>query len=504
MRRLATTLAVLTLVSLSILFAWLGTAGGGGSSHSSGAPSSSVASSSSDGPSNSSAPGTSTPPNPLTGPSTFTTGIADPAYLQPQGGNAWLGRTVGSGARFVLLGVNWSAVSAQPPSAGTDPSDPANPAYDWGALDATVRAATAHGLAVVLSITFAPTWAEGPGRPAHVPPGTWRPNAAAFAAFAKAVARRYSGSFNPGTGALPRVRYLQAWTEPNFPSHLTPQWARVGGRLVAESPIIYRGLLNAFYAAVKTVHSSDLVLTAGTAPYGDPPGGANMKPALFVRNLLCLTGRLAPARCPDPAHFDILAHDPYSFYGPLQPAYFADDVSLVDVWKLTRALAVAQRTGRALPRVQHSVWATEFGWNSNPPNRYGVPALERARWIAQGFFALWRQGISTATWFLIVDQPRGSFWQTGLYYFDGRRKPDFEAFRFPFLVYRAGPGWAQVWGVSPDSGTVRVQALEAGRWRTLLRARVRARGVIDQTIRISGRPLLRAVIGSDTSLGWRA
>jgi hypothetical protein len=440
-------------------------------------------------------------------PTTFTTGIADNVYYQPQSRDAWLGRTVASGAQFILLWVNWGAVSPQPPPAGTDPSDPANPAYDWGTLDATVRAATARGLRVVLSITSAPPWAEGPDAPADEAPGTWRPSATAFGSFTKAVARRYSGHFNPGTGVLPRIRYFQAWTEPNLPTHLSPQWVRVGRQWVAESPIIYRSLLNSFYAAVKTVQSSNVVITAGTAPYGDPTGAQRMRPALFVRDLLCLTTRLAPTPCPNPAHFDILAHDPYDFSGPLRPGYWADDVSLPDMWKLTRLLRAAERRGRALPRIQHPIWVTEFGWNSSPPDPGGVPLMTRAHWIEQAFYVLWRQGISAAAWYLIADQqPAATYvtWQTGLYYLNGRPKPDFEAFRFPFVVAGAGSKRAQVWAVSPDSGTVRVQALESGRWMTLLRVRLRAHGVIDRTIPISGHPLLRAAVGSEASLGWRA
>jgi hypothetical protein len=520
-------LAVLALVSLAILFALLGTAGGGGSSRSPGTPGSSGArSNSADVASGSGAPGSSgagTDParssdasssGGLGGPSklgggssTFTTGIVDTVYYQPKARNAWLGRTVASGAQFILLWVNWANVSPQPPAVGSDPTDPANTAYVWSTLDTTVRAAAAHGLRVVLSVTNAPPWAEGPGRPASVAPGTWRPNVTALAAFAKAVARRYSGGFNPGTGVLPRVRYFQAWTEPNLSNNLNPQWVRVGGHWVAESPIIYRSLVNAVYRAVKAVHSSDLVITGGPGPYGDPPGGARMRPALFVRDLLCLTGRLAPAPCSNPAHFDILAMDPYSFAGPLRRAYWADDVTLPDMWKLTQALAAAERHGRVLPRIHHSVWVTEFGWNSWPPTRGAIPVRARARWIDEAFYELWRQGINTATWYLIVDQsPKLSStatWQTGLYYHNGYRKPGFEAFRFPFVVEPAAKGSARVWGVSPDSGTVRVQALEAGRWITVLSARVRARGVIYRTIPISGHPLMRAVIGSDTSLGWR-
>ena len=54
-----------------------------------------------------------------------------------------------------------------------------------------------------------------------------------------------------------------------------------------------------------------IVITAGTAPFGDQPGEDRMQPARFVRGMLCLNGR-KPAPCPSPAHFDALAHHPYS------------------------------------------------------------------------------------------------------------------------------------------------------------------------------------------------
>jgi hypothetical protein len=435
---------------------------------------------------------------------TFTTGITDPVYGSPAR-DVWLDRTVAAGGRFILVWVGWGQ-DQQKPAAGTDPSDPANPAYDFGTLDATIRAATARGLRVVLDVEGgAPAWAEGPARPATTEPGSWWPNPTAYADFARAVSRRYSGGFNPGTGVLPRVRYYQAWAEPNLPFHLTPQWVRAGRRWIAESPLIYRDLLNAFYAAVKGVHSSNVVITGGPSPYGDPPGGTRMPPASFVRDLLCLRRSLAPAPCPDPAHFDVLAADPYSFAGPMRHGPRADDVTVSDMSKLTTALAAAERTGRALPRIHHRVWVTEFGWNSRPPNPNGVALLERARWIDQAFYMLWRQGIDTVTWYQIVDQPPANYvtWQTGLYYQNGRRKPYLEAFRFPFLAQRSPHGHALVWGVSPHAGTVLIQDRQSGRWTTILRLRVSPREVFDRTILLRGRGLLRARVGADTSMEWR-
>jgi len=443
-------------------------------------------------------------------PRTLTTGIADSVYGLSANPGLWMQRTTAAGAQSVNMGVNWMEVARRQPAPGTDPSNPANPAYSWGNLDKGIRAAIAHKLRVTLSIVYAPQWDEGPNKPPDpaANAGTWEPNAAAFGAFVKAVARRYSGSFKPVTGGvLPRVRYFQAWTEPNLPNHLTPQWVRVGGHFVAESPIIYRSLLNAAYTAVKAVNRSDQVLVAGMAPYGDLPGGARVRPARFVRDLLCVTGQLKPAPCPNPAHFDIFAHNPYDFGGPLNRSVAADDVSLPDMGRLIRVLRAAERLGRALPRIQHPVWVTEFGWNTNPPTRNGVALLKRARWIEQAFWVLWSQGISNMTIYSLVDQPLGQpyvTWQAGLYYRNGQRKPGFEAFRFPFVVPRVSRGRAQVWTVPPVSGMVRIQARKSGRWVTLARIRARAHGVINRQVAISGRHMLRGVIGSNVSLGWQA
>jgi hypothetical protein len=411
----------------------------------------------------------------------------------------------------VLLPVSWPAIAPHRPAQGTNPSDPANPAYNWGSLDDTVRAVTARGLTVAFTVAGVggPAWADGPGRPRSAPPGTWRPNARAFGEFATAVARRYSGHFNPGTGTLPHVRYYQGWSEPNLYNHLTPQWVRRHGHWIPESAIIYRGLLNAFYAGIKAVNRANVVITGGTAPFGDlPPGSRRVPPALFWRTLLCLKNRrLALAPCPHPAHFDALAHHPYEIGGPFQPAGNPDDVSLPDMWKIRQALEVAQRTGRALPRGHKRLWITEFSWDSKPPDPHGVPMKRWTRWLQEAFFEAWRQGVSAFVWYLIADQPPipdyASTYQSGLYYANGHPKPGVRAFRFPFVVERAAQGRRRVWGVSPVAGKVQVQVRRSGHWRPLAGFAEPAHGVFTKTMSLGRGWLLRAQVGSQTSLAWR-
>ena len=95
-----------------------------------------------------------------------------------------------SGAGIVRINLFWRSVAPTRPAA---PQDPADPAYRWGALDAGVRDAQARGLTVLLTITGAPAWAEGPGRPRSAAPGTWKPDPGALGDFAGAAARRYPG-----------------------------------------------------------------------------------------------------------------------------------------------------------------------------------------------------------------------------------------------------------------------------------------------------------------------
>jgi len=458
-----------------------------------------------------------TAPAASAGPSFFWTGFADGVYENsPSTSNTWFDRTVATGAHFVLLPVSWSGIAPNRPPRGTDPTSPSNSAYHWGNLDQAVRGAVAHGLTVAFTVAGAgggPAWADGPHRPSWADPGTWKPNATAFGDFMKAVARRYSGHFSPVLlgSPLPWVRYYQPWSEPNLFDHLNPQWVKVHGRWVPESADIYRGLLNSAYSAVKSVNGRNIVITGGTAPFGDAPqgGAGRVPPATFVQELLCLrTDRLIKEPCPQPAHFDILAHHPYSISGPWWHAFNADDVSLPDFGKLTRVLRAAERSGRALPRGHKQLWVTEFSWDSKPPDPQAVPMSTWEHWVEESFYVVWHQGVSAMAWFLIQDEPCSpncaDTYQSGMYFVNGRPKPGRQAFLFPFVVERASHGRVILWGISPRGGTLHVQRGVSHGWRNVATFHVGAHGIFTRTIGLSGKPLMRAEVGSERSLTWRA
>ena len=216
------------------------------------------------------------------------TGFADSLFESSNPGERalWLDRSVESGAGLVRLNVVWRAVAPTPPP---DPDNAGSLSYDFGAIDAAVRDARARGLTVMLTVSGAPDWAEGPGRPSTAVPGTWKPDPSSLASFMRAVAQRYSGGFDPdGPGsvpAIPAVQAVEVWNEPNLLEYLAPQYE--GSTPV--SPDYYRKMLNASYAAVKSVDPAMLVVTGGTAPYGGPSArGVRLRPVAFDRRLLCL------------------------------------------------------------------------------------------------------------------------------------------------------------------------------------------------------------------------
>jgi hypothetical protein len=444
-------------------------------------------------------------------------GLVDPLYSSADRVDRalWLDRTGEAGAELVRAQANWRAIAPRDRPDGFDPADPADPAYRWSSLDSVVRDATAHGLSVVLMAVTAPTWAEGPNRPAldQAPAGSWRPDPDAFGDFARALAMRYSGQFpdplNPGR-ALPRVRYFQAWNEPNLRPFLNPQ--EEGGKL--RSPDHYRQMLNSFYSGVNAAGKGNRVIAPAMAPYGDSRGGlGRTRPVRFLRDLLCLKGRraLRPTPCPksERARFDILGHNAInSSAGPRRHAIHPDDASSYDLGRLERVLRRAKSTGRALPKGPKPLWVTEAWWRSNPPDPRGAPPQKHAKWVEEGLYLYWKQGARAVMWFRIRDplefdpaQDVGS----GLYFRDGTKKPAYQAYRFPFVTdrIRGKQKSVQAWGRAPQPGRVSIQKQQGSAWGTIKGAKPESDGIFVTKLKVPRKTRLRAVLPSgETSLTW--
>jgi hypothetical protein len=269
-------------------------------------------------------------------------------------------------------------------------------------------------------------------------------------------------------------------------------------------------MLNAAYAGIHRADPAARVIVGGLAPYGDPRvGGSRVPPVWFWRSLLCLRGsELRPVACPDPAHFDIAAHNPIDVWAPSRGAVSPLDVSTPDIGRLTRIVRKAVSTGRALPARPKPFWAPEIWWDSSPPDPHGVPIRRHARFLVESLFELWRQGVSAVIWWYLRDQAPGAAGfaatqQSGLLFRDGRPKPAYRAFRFPFLARRDGRGQVLLWGKAPAPGRLVVERRTRRGWAPLARPLAGPNRVFVARVGTGGAFQARARQGGQTSLPWR-
>jgi hypothetical protein len=410
------------------------------------------------------------------------TGITDP--LEPAFGehdpDAAYGAVRDAGGTIILVPVFWVSTTNGPPR---EPTNPGDRAYLWRSLDDRIARMTAAGLEPLLAVSAAPLWAR-----THAPDGRSRvtPNPSDLAAFVTALARRYDG------GAHPRVRLFQVWNEPNLKTYMDQDGA----------PADYRAMLAAAYPAIHAVHDDNVVVAAGTAPFAGPDGRYGVGPLKFMRELLS-----------ERTEFDVWAHHPYTSGPPARRATVKDDASIGDLPALRRILRRAQRADRARSA---RIWATEFSWDSTPPDPFAVPLREHARWVAESFFRMWANGVELVVWFQLRDNPKGTFtwaqtFQSGLYmrttdrYADEKAKPALRAFRFPFVALPAGRG-VRVWGRTPGSGRAKVvvERRVRGRWRRVATLRADGDGIFTRRLRGLHGARLRARIGGDASLPFAA
>jgi hypothetical protein len=417
------------------------------------------------------------------------TGFADPAVFDSPRAAEGFGRVQAAGGSVVRLVLTWATVAPGHKPATFNPSDPREPAYNWAGYDRLVEAATARGLEVIFAIQHAPPWAEGAGTGN---PGTVRPDPVAFGRFARAAAERYSGRFDVNRDdpyaerrLLPRVRYWQAWNEPNRDYFLMPQYQR--GRIVSAAH--YRAMVNNFADAVRAVDPRNVVVAGGLAPIGrrGKPG-----PMPFMRAFLAA-----------PVKFDVWSHHPYTSGGPTHRASSANDVSLGDLPEMRSLLRSSVRSGRVRSNGSVGFWVTEFSWDSSPPDPDGVPSVLHARWVSEALYRMWQNGISVVTWFRLNDDPlRTSHYQSGLWTVSWKPKRALTAFRFPVVALPQSRG-ILVWGRTPTSsaGRVVLEISVRGRWRPLGSLTANSAGIFTRTYRTPIRKgHVRARFARQTSL----
>ena len=396
------------------------------------------------------------------------------------------------GADTLRIEVKWNEV-APSPTARTKPSfDASNPAAYPGFFpyDDLITRARALGFRNIVTITGdAPRWATAGGRGRSFATANWKVNAREYGRFATAVARRYSGRF----AGLPSVRYFTLWNEPNHRNFLKP---------TSQAPRLYRNMVNAALPLVQRNGRSGVRIFVGElAPVGRAPRA--MGPKAFLRRWLCLNKRLRrTSRGSGCRGFKQIkahgfAHHPY---GPTARVPRRRDViNMLAIRTLGTYLDRARRAKRFSRKLP--IYNTEFGLQSNPPDRLvsTSPSRQAALINEKEEYAYRYSRLKSHSQYLMYDDParRGplsvkwSGFQTGLRFASGRRKPSYNAYRFPIVVKKRRRG-VYVWGrVRPGSGPrfVRVQR-RGGSFGP--RIGTDARGYFGVNRRISGRYRFRA------------
>jgi hypothetical protein len=414
-------------------------------------------------------------------------GIADDRVLVAGGPSA--DRAV---AEWGALGVDvvrivalWSRIAPAPAArtrpAGFDADEHAAPGYQWGALDGAVDRVRAAGMRVMLTVSGpGPLWSSSAPRRRRA---AYRPRPAAYAAFATAVARRY------GT----RVDRYVLWNEPNIAAWLAPQARCSRGRCTPVAPHVYRRLVRAAYPAVRAADPGAQVLIGALSPRGQRLSHARstMRPLAFLRALGCRTEgwrRIGTGACRTfrPAVGDGFAIHPYSSRSaPERPHPDPDDVALGSLGRLTATLDRLQGAGGLRPTTRRfGIYIDEYGYQTNPPDRFaGVSLARQDRWLQRAAYLAWRHPrVKLLTQYLWRDEPRGADgvyggWQSGLRYAGGRPKPSLAHFDTPFALDAArGRLWGQMRPGGAHDVTVERRPRAGGRWGRLATVRTDGRG----------------------------
>ena len=85
------------------------------------------------------------------------------------------------------------------------------------------------------------------------------------------------------------------------------------------------------------------------------------------------------------------------------------------------------------------IWITEYGYQTNPPDRiFGVTWRQQATYLTQAVALAWRNPrVDIFLWFLLRDEARLGGWQSGLTTVTGKRKASFRSFQRAVEQYGA-------------------------------------------------------------------
>ena len=381
-------------------------------------------------------------------------GVQDDAYLSagPEL-ESRLDTVQRMGAQIVRYTVNWRQVAPKKPRR---PSNPGDPAYDWSSVDTVLNGLHNRHVTPIVTLYGTPGWANGGAGANAMPRSKW-----SLSAFALAVANRY-----------PWVRMWEVWNEPNLTRFLIPN-----------SPRLYVGrLLNPTYAVLKKHALANRIAGGATSPRPTPTG---LSPVVFMRGMHA-------AR----AHLDAYSHHPYPVTRGERPDGFARNVC-----KYCKGVLTLANLPDLLKEVRRDfgtkrIWLTEYGYQTNPPDRFGVARWLQAKYVADSWLRAKRaRYVDVLIHFMIKDEPQLSGWQSGFFTAAGSVKSAFYSFQLPIVESSRHGLTTTISGqVRPGQArrTYRLQRLAHGRWVSIGHlARTNVFGSYTRVIRVAKGTRLR-------------
>jgi hypothetical protein len=283
----------------------------------------------------------------------------------PDRAHAW-SQAKAAHASVIRTVVRWDEIAKTRPAHRLNPFDPA---YNFRDLDEFVISAQQRGIEVLLTLWGTPGWANNDAGPATPPT-----DVADFAAFAHAVAERYSGTY-PG---IPFARFYSIWNEPNSPTFLQ----------APDAASAYAALVEAGYGAIKAASPAATVAAGETA--------AAHAPGDFVDRLAALDPTMP---------FDVWAHHPY----PPTPAASPDTPRMWPNVGLRELGRLSDELGRDFNRQSVPIWVTEYA----EPSPYVRPARQAVDLARAVELAAAQPNVQMFIWLMLRNHP-GTPWQSGI------------------------------------------------------------------------------------------
>ena len=229
------------------------------------------------------------------------------------------------------------------------------------------------------------------------------------------------------------------WNEPNKPIWLRPASART----------YVSRILNPGYLGIKAANRRARVAGGVTGPRA---GKGGVSPVDFIRAMDQAGARL-----------DAYAHHPYPVFPGDTPYEGGCQCKTLTMASLERLLLFV---GRAFPSAR--IWLTEYAYQTNPPDVFGVSRDDQARFIAEAARRVHQAPkVDMLIHYLYRDEPELARWQSGLETVTGEAKPALAAMMLPLAQVQRRGTRTTVWGqVRPGNGRQRyvLQRWSEGRW----------------------------------------